>query len=91
MFAADGSLDRVYYEGGVTRPVTPICLLVGNRENVNDADPAKLNLQNYNSLWVAIDARTGLIVTTELAAAGDQTAVYQSRAYARKWDAMGGK
>jgi prepilin-type N-terminal cleavage/methylation domain-containing protein len=98
IFAADGSIDRVYVENVITHPVTPIYLLVGKRENVNDPNPQNSNLQAsdaYNNLWLAINPRTGLIVTTELAATGAatgaQAVIYQSRAFARQSDAMGGK
>jgi prepilin-type N-terminal cleavage/methylation domain-containing protein len=96
MFAADGSVDRVYVDGQVSFPTTPICLLIGKRQNVNDPDPANSNMADFNCLWVAINPRTGLIMTTDLAATATPTVlatpaqVYASRAYARQSSAKGG-
>lgn len=91
MFAPDGTIDQVLVGGVATHPVTPICLLIGKRENVNDPDPKKLNSQDLSCLWVAINPWTGLIITTDLAVVGDKTNIDQSRKYARESDAMGGK
>ena len=88
MFAADGSIDHVYINGVASRPNAAICLLVGKRQNVNDPNNPQGNLQDFNSLWVAINPSSGLIVTTDLAATGDVSA---SRLFARQSSAMGGK
>ena len=65
MFAPDGRVDRVYVANNATRPVTPICLLVGMRENVNDPTGIA-NLQDISNLWVAINPMNGMIVTTDM-------------------------
>jgi type II secretory pathway pseudopilin PulG len=100
MFAPDGSVDRTYLQtGGVYQaaaPTTPIYLLVGMRNKVFDNPSGNINtnLNDFNSLWVAIDAATGLIVVTDPAAVGTTTAVLptppaasntpDSRAFARQ-------
>jgi len=104
MFAPDGSIDRVYVDGQVSFPTAPICLLIGKRQNVQNIppplDPTNLNMTDFNSLWVAINPRTGLIITTDLAPTNSTTSnpptvpaptdVYTSRTYARQSDARGG-
>jgi len=95
MFAPNGSVDWIAEDLNGRQITTPVYLLIGKRENVNDTStPPQSNLQDYSSLWVAINSVTGLIVTTDLAAVGDKTkpdVIYNSRAYARKSDAKGGK
>jgi len=94
MFAPDGSVSQVYagQNAPATHPITPICLLVGNRQNVNDPNPQNWNSQSFNSLWVAINPPTGLIVTTDLSATSDNSAaIYQTRTYARQSNAKGGE
>ena len=97
MFAADGRIDWVsnYGSPGGQPATTPIYLLVGMRNKVfdNHTDPniANTNLNDFNSLWVSIDAATGLIVVADPAAVGTTTAVLpapptnsDSRAFARQ-------
>ncbi len=94
MFAPDGSVSQVYagQNASATHPITPICLLVGNRQNVNDPNPQNWNSQSFNSLWVAINPPTGLIVTTDLSATSDNSAaIYQTRTFARQSNAKGGQ
>jgi type II secretory pathway pseudopilin PulG len=91
LFAPDGSVDRIYVDNQVIYPTTTICLLIGSLPNVNDPNPANSNLQDFNNLWVSINPRTGLIVTTSLAGTGTTPAqVYTSRTYARQSNAQGG-
>ena len=93
MFAPDGTIAWVNVYGVVSYPVTTICLLIGKRQNVNDKSSANWNSQDYNNIWLAINPRTGLVLTTDMAATGDNSpaSVYASRAYARQSDSMGGK
>jgi Tfp pilus assembly protein FimT len=92
LFSPNGSVDRVYYEGyanGVQRVTQPIYLLVGKIDEVNPpSGPA--NVADLNSLWVAINPATGLVVGSEMYPAGAND-VWTSRTYARQSDAMGGK
>jgi len=112
MFGPNGSVDKIYANTGNgngytwMRPTTPICLLVGRRDEVVDpvdtaGTNAKNNLNDFTNLWVGINASTGMIVVTDLAATGmgapPTAALYsgsvlqQSRIFARQSDAMGGK
>ncbi|MEI8375409.1 MAG: type II secretion system protein [Planctomycetota bacterium] len=106
MFTPTGSVDWIGDIGNGTKITTPVYLLIGKRENVNDAStPPQWNLQDKSSLWVAINSATGLIVTTDLAAVAvkaktadsdsdakaNNSVINNSRDYARKSDAMGGK
>ena len=102
MFAPNGSVDRIYVTAvngaySAVQVISPIYLLVGRREQVVDPpDPTNTttNLNDITSLWVAINASTGMIVVTDMAASGTTdcaTAAQQSRAFARQSDAMGGK
>ena len=54
------------------RTATPVYLLVGMRNKVfdNPSGNTNTNLNDFNSLWVAIDAATGLIVVADPAAIG---------------------
>jgi prepilin-type N-terminal cleavage/methylation domain-containing protein len=105
VFAPDGSVGQLYCNncapgnGGnliATRPSQPIYLLVGKIEEIpmpSDTSQSPgdfLNLSDQTNLWVAVNAATGLIVTTEIypAANGD---IWTSRTYARQSDAMVGK
>ena len=64
------------------------------------ADVANCNLNNISNLWVAINASTGMTFVTDMAAAGTtgataaqyaNSALWQSRAFARQSSVMGGK
>ncbi|MGO9108588.1 MAG: Tfp pilus assembly protein FimT/FimU [Thermoguttaceae bacterium] len=96
MFAPDGRIDRIYVANKATRPVTPVCLLVGERENVNDPTGIA-NLNNISNLWVAINPMTGMIITTDMVPWQQgfgfvlKQQLYDSRVYARQSSAMGGK
>jgi hypothetical protein len=118
MFAPNGSVDKIYTS--VLSPVTntivynevratsAIYLLVGTRESVVDppyTNNANTNLSNISNLWVAINASTGLVVVTDMAASSagvtlpfnTTTNPYvgsplsASRKFARESSAMGGK
>jgi len=101
LFSPNGSVDQVYRyvastkSFSATRVISPIYLLVGNRQNVvNPPDPANqnTNLNNIANLWVAINASTGMTFVTDMAAAGKNNAtLQQSRLFARESSAMGGK
>jgi prepilin-type N-terminal cleavage/methylation domain-containing protein len=95
MFAPDGSVDRVYVANKATRPVTPIALLIGKRENVNDPTGVA-NLQDLNNLWVAINPMTGMIITTDIIpwnanAVALKQRLFDSRYYVQQSSPMGGK
>jgi hypothetical protein len=101
MFAPDGSVDRVYVDGVATFPSTTICLLIGKRQNVNDPSPANWNAYDYSNLWVSINPRTGLIVTTDpgnpspmtftsMTAPNLPPQIYASRSNARQANPRGG-
>ena len=72
MFAADGRIDWVSNYGSPAgqQPTTSVYLLVGMRNKVfdNPSGNPNTNLNDFNSLWVAIDAATGLIVVADPAA-----------------------
>ena len=90
-FAPNGSVDKIYVTTtsgySFSRATAPICLLVGRRDQVG-AGATTTNLNDFNSLWVAVNPATGLTIVTDLASNSDPWA---SRAFARQSDAMGGK
>jgi len=93
MFAPDGSVDRVYVANKATHPITPIALLVGKRENVNDPTGVA-NLQDLNNLWVAINPMTGMIITTDIVPSNAgvlKEQLFDSRLFVGQSNAMGGK
>ncbi len=112
MFAPNGSVDQIYATVGGTysakRATSAIYLLVGRRDEVInplDATNTTSNIYDLTSLWVAINAQTGMIVVTDNAQctppppappatySGGSTATtcLQTRQFARQSDAMGGK
>ena len=66
---------------------TPIYLLVGRRDKVydnpNDPNISNTNLNDFTSLWVAVNSATGLIVVTDLAATGTTSSVLLQNA--KRW------
>jgi type II secretory pathway pseudopilin PulG len=115
MFAADGKIDWLASSGTATiggnqepmiagqNMLTPIYLMVGMRNKVmdNPSGNANTNLNDFNSLWVAIDTATGLIVVADPAAVGTTNTVLltpqagggtppDSRYYARQASANAG-
>ncbi len=100
LFAANGSVDRIYAPGvppGVLYPTAPIFLLVGKRDRVGKAgvgtptsanEPDWANWQDLNNLWVVINPQTGLVTSGEVASGGDVNA---ARGLARDAQSMGGK
>ncbi len=84
MFAPTGSVDKIYTSvtssSGLimynqAQVTSPIYLLVGRRDEVVDpVDTAGTNASNnfndFTSLWVAINANTGLVIVTDMAATG---------------------
>src|SRR5208337_4893241 len=100
MFAANGSVDKIYVtvksSAGQTyhevKVISPIYLLVGNRQNVNPPTPSNSNLNNISNLWVAIHATTGMTFVTDMAASGTTNAILaKSRLFARESSVIGGK
>jgi hypothetical protein len=105
MFAPDGTVAWIRADATSwgQQPTTPIYLLVGRKDKVvnpPDAGNAETNLNDFNNLWVAINPSTGLICVTDLASIGVNASVLKpsndptapdSRYYARRSDAMGGK
>ncbi len=102
-FASDGKLDWVSNSSNPSgqTAITPVYLLVGMRKKVIDnpaTDPnvANTNLNDFNSLWISIDAASGLILTSDPAAIPvnvssiTSTDVSNSRANARQASANGG-
>jgi type II secretory pathway pseudopilin PulG len=102
-FAADGRVDWIstsQYPAGQPA-ISPVYFLVGTRKKVVDlptTDP-NTNLNDFNSLWVSIDAATGLILITDPAAVGTDASVLMpstnpsqpdSRYFARQALANGG-
>ena len=103
MFSADGKIDWVSnsMNPGGQPDFTPIYFLVGMRKKVNPPNPSDTNLNDFNSLWVSIDAATGLILTSDPAAVGTTASALltpqmgggpapDSRAFARQALANGG-
>jgi type II secretory pathway pseudopilin PulG len=104
-FSADGKVDWVSnWKSPAGQPaISPIYLLVGMRKKVydNPSDPniANTNLNDFNSLWVSVDAATGLILISDPAAIGTDSTVLKpssnpaapdSRYFARQALANGG-
>jgi len=84
MFSPNGGLHRVI-STAVTGPVTePVFLLVGKRENVGAAG----NWKDFTNLWVALNPRTGLVTTAEVAS---DVSLADSRAFAKEAQSMGGR
>ena len=95
MFSPNGALDRIYSTNeDVAGPVVkPIFLLIGKREKV----PATVGSENYRdltNLWVTLNPQTGLVTTTEVAAADSTNSVddlHEAREFARQAQSMGGR
>jgi prepilin-type N-terminal cleavage/methylation domain-containing protein len=101
-FSADGKVDWVSnwkYPAGQPA-IAPLYLLIGMRKKVYDlpTDPniANANINDFNSLWLSVDAATGLILISDPAATPtDPKSVqnidyWNSRANARQASANGG-
>jgi len=84
MFSPNGGLHRVK-SAALSGPVTePVFLLVGKRENVGAAG----NWGDFTNLWVALNPRTGLVTTAEVAS---DVSLADSRAFAKEAQSMGGR
>jgi type II secretory pathway pseudopilin PulG len=101
LFSPNGSVDRVYYESYNVQVTQPIYLLVGKIDGVNPLAGGVANVADLNSVWVAINPATGLVITTDMdstsdpnlsaAEKADSTGLSAGRHFARQSDAMGGK
>jgi hypothetical protein len=111
MFGPSGKLASVHYAhrpatssqtvfDGV-KAITPVYLLVGQPPNVGT--PAPPNFMNQENIWVAVNAQSGLVTTSEVAIGSDlfaagaltysdfRKAIVASRAFARSQQNMGGR
>ena len=100
MFSSDGKIDWVASNTNPTgaKVTTPIYLLVGRRDKVIDppnGTDTTTNLNDYTSLWVAINPSTGMVGVYDLGTIGTSNAVLtpsnnDSRYFARKGSTNGG-
>jgi hypothetical protein len=70
MFGPGGSLERIYH-GHIHMATEPIFLLVGKLERIpaGEAEDGLANWQDLTNVWVTINPRTGLLITSQVAAA----------------------
>jgi len=103
MFSPNGSLTTGYLHG-TPRPITePVFLLIGRWDRLLDMDgnfipdggeDGLANWQDLNNYWVTVNPQSGLVTTSEMAAASDADPtndVDESRAFARQSRRMGGR
>lgn len=103
VFSPSGGIERVYCWDppsftlwGARQVLSPIYLLIGYRDKVNGdvtRPPGdRTNLEDLNSLWVAISPRTGLVVTAENSRIRPNSYnVWMARRRAREMASMGGR
>ncbi len=94
MFSPNGSVDKVYRDGGPENVTDPIFLLIGKRENI--LDTSNPNWSDFTNLWIAINPQTGLVTTAEVAPQdptdGSTADDFEdSRDFARQAQSMGGR
>ena len=92
VFSPNGSVNCVYYEGSNPPLTSPIYLLIGRVDGQS-------NSSDLNSVWVAVNPATGLVITSDMDSTTDPklsnseqgNQLLASRHFARQSDAMVGK
>jgi len=95
LFSPNGSVDRVYHGGHIHHATEPIFLLIGKREKV-PAVAGEENFRDLTALWVTLNPRTGLVITSNVGTAPTNTSgvpadVAESRYFAINAESTGGR